>query len=302
MTKALQETLEQLGLAPTEAAIYLILLRNRQALGASAIAARAEMARSSVYPALTRLMDLGLVEGEPAYGSGFTAVRPDQGLESLIVRETQELSARERLAKDLVGELESLAGPISEITDPKVVQVLRDPRVISERFNRLQAETRRTVEAFVKAPILNPHRGNPEEKKAQRRGVHARALYEQAVISDKNIKPYLKQWIAAGEEARVYEGDLPYKLMVFDRQTVLLTLVQHGGQSSAMLVRHHAFANSLGILFDYFWQQSKPLSFPSRVKKHEAATVKAPDQTRKKTDRVISRLAHNGGRAPSHER
>jgi hypothetical protein len=62
------------------------------------------------------------------------------------------------------------------------------------------------------------------------------------------------------EEARVYDGELPYKLVVLDSQILVLTLVKQSGQSSALLVRHAPFAKSMNILFDSFWDQSKPLT------------------------------------------
>jgi HTH-type transcriptional regulator, sugar sensing transcriptional regulator len=290
MSKPLQEKLEHLGLAPTEAAIYLILLRNREAMGASAIAARAEMARSSVYPALTRLIDLGLVESEPVYGSGFTAVRPDQGLASLIERETEELSARERLAKDLLGELESLAGSITEVADPKMVQVLRDPRAVLERFERLESATKHQVDCFVKPPHFNRHgigkRGEPEaEQKVLRRGIRIRGIYEKAGIEDPAIRPYLRDWVAAGEQARVYDGRLPHKMQIFDSHNVLLPLLTAAGEMRAILVHSKPLAETFALAFDRVWEQSEPIE-PLLA---ELLTTKP-----EKTDRIPEQISRNG--------
>jgi HTH-type transcriptional regulator, sugar sensing transcriptional regulator len=291
MSKPLQEKLEHLGLAPTEAAIYLILLRNRQAMGASSIAARAEMARSSVYPAVTRLIDLGLLESEPAYGSGFTAVPPDQGLASLIERETEELSHRERMAKDLLGELESLAGPISEIADdPKMIQVLRDPRSVLERFERLERSTKHQIDCFVKPPHFNRHgigkRGEPEaEQKVLRRGIRVRGIYEKGGLEDPAIKPYLHDWVAAGEEARVYDGQLPHKMIIFDSQNVLLPLLTVGGEIRAVLVYSKPLAETFALAFERVWERSQPI---------EPLLSKTPTAKTKKTDRSTQRISRNG--------
>jgi sugar-specific transcriptional regulator TrmB len=291
MSKPLREKLEQLGLAPTEAAIYLILLRNREAMGASAIAARAEMARSSVYPALTRLIDLGLVDSEPAYGSGFMAVRPNEGLPSLIERETEELSARERMARGLVTELESLAGPVGEIADdPKMIQVLRDPRSVLERFERLERSTKHQIDCFVKPPHFNRHgigkRGEPEaEQRVLRRGIRVRGIYEKGGIEDPAIKPYLRDWIAAGEEARIYDGRLPHKMIIFDSHIVLLPLLTGGGQMRAVLVRNEQLAATLVLAFDRVWEQSEPIE-PQLA---ELLTTKP-----EKTDRVPQQISRNG--------
>jgi len=85
--------LEELGLLPAEAQIYLALIRNGP-LGASAIANVTKVPRSSVYPTLNALIDKGLVEGGAGYGSRFTAVRAELALPTLIRREKEELSHR----------------------------------------------------------------------------------------------------------------------------------------------------------------------------------------------------------------
>ena len=254
-----QEALEKIGLSVSEAQIYLMLLQKGSPVGASAVASSAGMARSSVYPALNRLTDLGLVEAEAGYGSGFSAVSPDKALPHIIVRETEALSERKRLASRLVEQLASLSGARENNGESEIIQVLRDPRVIAERFERLQLGAEQQIELFVKAPMFNPQYSNPAEEKAIRRGVHYRCIYERAIVDAPEIKPYLAKWIAAGEEARVHGGDLPYKLALFDRQCLLLPLVTSDGNGKALFIKHVQLATGLGMLFDYLWNDARPI-------------------------------------------
>ena len=249
--------LEQLGLSPGEAQIYLALL-NHGSLGASAIATATGIPRTSVYPTLCSLADKGMVEGGTGYGSRFSAIPPDQALPALIVREKAELVQRELLAGELAQRLSPLIDP-SDGAPEELLQVLRSPQVISERFYRLQMEAESSIDLIIKAPILSPARGNPAQKKAQKRGVRVRGLYEEATVEDSAIKPFLKQWIESGEEARVYPGELPHKLVIFDKQNVLLTLVMPGNQTKAVLVRHPQLARSQTILFEALWDRAEPL-------------------------------------------
>jgi sugar-specific transcriptional regulator TrmB len=62
-----QDELERLGLAPSEARVYLALLRQGGTLGASALAAATGLTRQNVYPILSSLADKGLVEAEAGY-------------------------------------------------------------------------------------------------------------------------------------------------------------------------------------------------------------------------------------------
>lgn len=282
MNLAYRSKLEQLGLTPAEAQIYLSVLHHGP-LAATAIAKETGIARTGVYPTLSSLADKGLVEATLGNGSKFAAVAPDEALPSLIVREEHMLLERKCIADELAETLTPLAADTESATEG-TVQVVRTPQVISDRLYRLQMEAEREVLMFVKAPILDARAGNPAQQKATQRGVRYRCLYEQAVLEDPRVKPYLQTWIAGGEEARVYEGELPYKLALSDTQVVLLTLVQRSGQSSALLVRHQPFAKSIGMLFDSLWQQAQPLIPESQIKARRSKSI--PINTRHSARRV----------------
>jgi HTH-type transcriptional regulator, sugar sensing transcriptional regulator len=296
MDSVYRAKLEQLGLSQAEAEIYLAVLRQGP-LAAAAIAQETGIARTSIYPNLCTLAEKGLVEGGAGYGSKFAAVAPAQALAALVAREKQTIVEREQIADELAEVLAPLAAADSESALDDTVQILRTPHLISERFDRLQLESERQIEAFVKAPILSPRLSNPPQKKAQQRGVQIRALYERAVLDDEKVKPYLEAWVAGGEEARVFGGELPYKLVIFDRAVVLLTLVRRNGQSSAMLVRHEPFVKSLGILFDYFWQQAEVLVPRSR----KVARAISDEQRNRRTTKIGS-SSRNGGRNVERKR
>jgi sugar-specific transcriptional regulator TrmB len=254
------DRLERLGLSTAEAQIYLALVRSGSPIGASAVVAATGVPRSSVYPTLTRLTDMGLVEAEPGYGGRFSAVPADQALPSLIVRAREDLLEREQLASELAKELKAFREPADNIVNGEQIQVLRDPRVFAERFERMQDEAKRQIDVFIKAPILNPSYSNPAQEKAMRRGVRYRGLYERAIVDAPEIKPYLSKWIAAGESARAHEGELPHKLAIFDRQSILIPLVPpRPGRILFLSIRHSQLAASLGTLFELLWERAEPL-------------------------------------------
>ncbi len=101
-----------------------------------------------------------------------------------------------------------------------------------------------------------------------RRGVRYRCIYERAIIDTAEVKPYLSSWIAAGEEARVHEGELPHKLAIFDRQNILMPLITPGGNGRTLFIRHPQLATSLGMLFDFLWERAGQL--PPVVAKYVA--------------------------------
>ncbi len=257
MRNDLQAKLEKLGLSAVEAQVYFALVCSGGTLGASAVATATGVPRTNVYPVLKSLVDKGIVEAEEGYGSRFTAVRPKEALPSLIVRAREDLFQSETLARELVEHLESLAEPQENNGESEVIQVLRDPRVINERFERLQREARHQVDGFVKHPIFEA--SNLAELEALRRGVRYRFLYEQAVIDAPNYKSLLSQWIAAGEEARVYPGELPHKLIIFDGESILLPLVTPGRPTRTLFIQHPQLATSLGMFFETLWERAEPI-------------------------------------------
>lgn len=262
MLHAHQIELEKLGLSTPEARIYLALLDNGGPQGASTLTARTAVSRSNVYLTLTALADMGLVEEEAGFSRRFSAVPPDRALPSLVARKNDELLKCQRIAGDLVKQLQCAVNPAGNNGEAELIQVLRDPRVIAERFERLELEAERRIEVFCKAPVF-VRQGNPTQAKAMRKGVHYRGLYEQAIVDAPEVKPYLSEWIASGEDARIHEGELPHKLAIFDGQTILMPLVTPSGQGRTLSIRNPQLAMSLGMLFDFLWEKGKPLSAPT---------------------------------------
>jgi sugar-specific transcriptional regulator TrmB len=263
MKETFTSELQALGLSSAEAQIYTTLLSNGS-LGATAIANLTGLQRSNVYPILWSLADKGVVERGAGYGSRFTALPPGEALPSLIVREREDLVLRERLASQLAGRMASVVN--SNGTAPEqLIEVIRHPKVIAERFDRLQLVAKRQIDSLIKAPFFcRP--SNPAQQKAQKHGVRVRSLYERAVLNDAAVEPYLAKWVGAGEEARVYDGQLPHKLAIFDSQVVLMPLMLAREQTRALLIRHPQLARNLTLAFEFLWQQSEPISPTLRKK------------------------------------
>src|SRR5438132_6864033 len=263
MAEDFRLALQELGLLPAEAHVYLALVRNG-ALSGSAVASVTGCPRSSVYLTLNSLLDKGLIEGGPGHGSRFSVVPPDKALPSLVVQEKEAISAREKIAALLGRKLSSIL-ETADTSPDELIQVIRSPRGVAERYQRLQLEAERQIEGFVKAPLFVTT-GNPAQEKAQRRGVHYRALYERAVFGDPAVTTYLSDWVAHGEEVRIYDGELPHKLVIFDRKRVLAHLSMPGDRMRTLYIQHPELAASLGVAFEALWAQSERLTVVNEKK------------------------------------
>jgi sugar-specific transcriptional regulator TrmB len=281
--------LEQLGFTPNEANVYLALIQ-KGAMTATAIAAATGLARTAVYPTLNSLVDQGLVDAGEGYGSKFSAVPAERALPHLILE-------RERLTSEVIERISSLEEREEPAPD-ELIQVIRSPRAVAERFERLQLEAERQIDIFTKPPffIAAANRAsNPALIKALRRGVRARSIYEKEAVDDPGIKPYIAEWITAGEEARIYDGELPHKMVIFDSQVVLMPLIMPGEQMRALLIRNAQLAQNLSLAFQYVWDRSEPVVIEKQqiVSTHGKASVKpAPIG-----NHAIQRISRNGRRS-----
>src|SRR5437867_3594766 len=133
MAKDFQLELQQLGLLPAEAQVYLALVHNG-ALSGSALARVTGHPRSSVYLTLNSLLDKGLIEGGTGNGSRFSIVPPDKALPSMVVQEQEALAEREKVATRLGQQLSPLIEP-TETGPDELIQVIRNPRAGADRYD-----------------------------------------------------------------------------------------------------------------------------------------------------------------------
>jgi sugar-specific transcriptional regulator TrmB len=278
MKETLAAELSQLGLTPTEAQVYVALLQNG-AMGASAIAAATGLARTAVYPAVGSLVDKGLAHGGEGYGSRFSAVSADEALPHLLAADKEALLHRERLTSEVIDRISAIEERAESAPD-EVIQVIRSPRAVAERFERLELEAEKQIDIWTKPPFFSG-KGNQTLEKALRRGVKARSLYEKAALEDPAVKPYFHKWITAGEEARIYDGDLPHKLAIFDSEIVLMPLIRPGEQTKTLLIRHAQLAQSLSLAFQFVWDRSEPVA----AERNKGESSKSPLLVRGKRDR-----------------
>ncbi|WP_020577453.1 TrmB family transcriptional regulator [Actinopolymorpha alba] len=255
----LEPALEELGLSKTEARVYLCLL-GQSPLAAATIADRTGTSRSSLYLVLRSLVDKGFIAAGAGYSSRYHPVPPQHALGGLLERDRAQLDRRERHAEDALPALSEIferSGAGTEVGE--IVEILRTPKLIGERFDRLQSAAKNTIDIVVRGPI-QVGGVNQAEQEALRRGVRARAIYDSAALDDPSVAGNLSAWLAEGEQARVYDGELPMKFALFDGHTVLMPLVAPGVTGVvAIIVRNRELAAALGFLFETIWERSEPL-------------------------------------------
>jgi hypothetical protein len=115
---------------------------------------------------------------------------------------------------------------------------------------------------------------NPTQEKVQRRGVRYKSIYESRLLEDTATKARVLKWMAMGEEARVYHGELPQKLIIFDSRVVLMPIVRSGEALRTVVLRHPDLAQTLSFAFQYLWEKADPIARQQPEKTETKAGVR----------------------------
>lgn len=252
--------LMHLGLTSYEARAY-VALTGRESCTASEASRLAGVPRQRIYDVLDSLIEKGLALTRPGSTAKYTATAPGLAIERLITTHRNRLVEMEEQASTLVDELTPAyrAGQLQ--TDPlEYIEVLRDPVVISARFDELQASVKREILVFTKPPYAIPPQENVEGLQVARTH-RARSMYELSLFEDTAATEGVLRFIKAGEEARVLP-ELPLKLVIIDESIVMFGMqdpVAGSSDLTIMVVEHPSLAQVLKMAFDAYWERGLPL-------------------------------------------
>jgi sugar-specific transcriptional regulator TrmB len=253
------ERLVEVGLTGYEAAAYLALTRRGGASGAE-LARLAGLPRQRIYDVLEGLVGRGLATSTPGRPVRYAAA-PPEALVSLLDRRRSEL---DRLARD-VDDLVERLGPVYRAgraaNDPlDFIEVLRDPGAIARRFAAVEASVEREILVFTKPPYAIEPAENVAGLELLRRGVEARSVYERSIYDDPAQADAVRQFVAAGEQARVVDR-LPLKLVLVDGRVAMFTMEDPVAADPGLtiaVVEHAGFAALLRLAFEQAWSGGEP--------------------------------------------
>jgi sugar-specific transcriptional regulator TrmB len=254
--EALPAQLVRLGLTTYEAKAYVALVA-RDSFTAAQVARHADLPRQRIYDVLESLVNEGMATARPGRVIKYAATEPSLAIERLVKARRDELS---RLEETAARTIEALSAPYAagqKHTDPlEYIEVLRDPRAINARFDELQAAAQREILVFTRPPYAKPPQENVEGLSVVRR-LEARSLYEHSVFSDPAVVEGVRQFIRAGEKARVVKH-LPMKLVIIDEAIVMFGMqdpVASGSELTIMVVDHPSLAAVLKMAFNAYWEE-----------------------------------------------
>lgn len=248
--------LVRLGLTTYEARAYIALV-GRDSFTASQVARQADLPRQRIYDVLKSLVGKGMAAARPGHVIKYAATAPALAIQRLMTARREELTQLEDAGARTIEALTAPYAAGQKQTDPlEYIEVLRDPRAISARFDELQGAAKREILVFTRPPYAQPPQDNLKGMLVSRR-LEARSLYEESVFADPAVVAGVRQFIRAGERARVVPA-LPLKLVIIDEAIVMFGMqdpVASGSDLTIMVVDHPSLAAVLRTAFNAYWEQ-----------------------------------------------
>jgi sugar-specific transcriptional regulator TrmB/DNA-binding CsgD family transcriptional regulator len=208
---------------------------------------------------LSSLETKGLVARAGSGQGRFVASPPAIALGALVVQRQEELRSAQL---ELAALTERYRGAAGERSVSDVVDVVRGPQAVGQRFQQLQRTAEREVQMLVRADFVAvPPEENSDEEVAVGRGVSYRVVVERANLELPGFFEGAVASINTGVEARVTES-LPLRMIIADRQLGLVPLFsadQRDQGGGALLIHPSGLLDALQMMFDLVWQGASRL-------------------------------------------
>jgi hypothetical protein len=165
---------------------------------------------------------------------------------------------------NLKKKLSNLYDDTEQVTRPlDHIEVLRGNDNIHHRYCQLITGTRTEILGFGRRPYAcdtneKSQEQDDKEKAMQSNKVAARWIYEIDLPGDNWLIPDLADLAEAGIKIRV-AGKLPLKMMIFDREILLVAEEEQFGRDGELtmsVIRQNTIIKAFCALFEYFWLNS----------------------------------------------
>jgi hypothetical protein len=219
--------------------------------------------------ALVELGRRAMVTEQPGVPTRYQPSPPDAVVDVLIAACEKELKQVR---------LETRRWKTQRITSPdqlrvnELIEIVPSREAYDQRWQQIQQATKKTLEVFVRRPFVQPlvepqldgHEGLQASLLA--RGVESRGIYDDDALRTPGIFDHVRRMTKFGETARVV-SHLPLKLVLSDRSTALIPVVQSDPEStyeSALVVHQSTLLDALVTLFDIYWERGTEAVFDDR--------------------------------------
>jgi sugar-specific transcriptional regulator TrmB len=250
-----ERPLESLGISAAEERAYVALLDHPEATLAELSSALAWPTRK-VQRLLDALQAMGLVSFAAGEPRRFVPASPDIAIEAILSRREDEL----RRAR---AEIERLQQRATEAAGKRrqMIELITTHEAERHVFEQIQHAARHELIFLARPPILiaGPEQPSETQVDAIARGVRYRSIADRAFLALPGVVGRIRADMEAGEEVRVV-SELPFKMVMADRNVALIPLNLERPDSPSLLVRSSALLDALYSMFELLWERAAPIA------------------------------------------
>ncbi|MDH6705820.1 hypothetical protein P3T27_002542 [Kitasatospora sp. MAA19] len=252
-----------LGLDPVEERLYRHFLRNPETTDEN-VHLLLHTSPAAVRAALDRLIELGLLHQSDA--GALTASDPGLAVDRLsrlrllsLHEELQQVTQSRRLIDELRREQGPRSHPAQDVEQLEALEEIRtriDDLAFFARHEILSAEP------YTELTPENIAHARPLDARCLQRGVRMRSMILRQALSHPSTAGYLHELAAQGAEIRVLD-DLSERILVYDRETVLVPADPTDTSRGALLTRQPGLVANALALFEKIWNEASDLPDPA---------------------------------------
>jgi DNA-binding CsgD family transcriptional regulator len=241
------------GLSAESERVYRILL-DRPRARVDELARALGWDKEKTAAQVAKLSDLGLVRPSREQSGALRALEPEAELRVPLARECPESAGVRDQADVAQAALIRWPSSVHQVTE------LFGLGSIRRQLEQLAHRTRREVLAFVPGGLQQ--RDSIAASKTPNhhvlsRGVRMRSVYLDSARRDKATSAHLRWLCTRGAEVRTVPM-LPMRMIVFDREHVMLPSSSGGASGKAVLLSGSGVASTITELFHHFWRDATP--------------------------------------------
>lgn len=249
-------TMQPLGLAPLEEALYRALLR-APGSASGALGEGLSLPADETHARLEGLLRRGLVSHPDAGRDAWWPTAPEVAVELLLMERQVELNHARQVLPDLQQDLRRGGGA----ADAQEAQVIGGGAAEQlPAYLQIHHAARHEVACVVCPPfvVAAPDEIQAARDQARRRGVSYRTIVSPEVLRWPGWLASARQMQAQGEQVRVL-ADLPFKMILADRHSALVPLRKGHSDGPGLKLGQTTVLDALWLLFESLWEQAAPL-------------------------------------------
>lgn len=241
-----------LGIGDLEERVYRALLKRHRA-SAAVIADDLAIALDEATRLLEHLEMLGLGTHTPEFPKTYVSVEPELAIDALIKQRQRALEQARTVVPTLAQAFAHASA--DQAGQQPVIELITNRAHLDQVLVQMYQSAQTELVAFQKVPIILPSTQLTAETSTD---AVVRTISDESFLEEPGVLELLRRDMARGEQARTF-SKLPFKMMIADKRTAVITLDAQDAQAPTLLIHRSTLLEALCLLFEFVWEKATPV-------------------------------------------